>query len=236
MLNSHPNIAWKSELFHPLHENTISIEDGDEPFSLLTGPLGDCRSRVFGFETKFQHLDENGLNVGLNEYLEGLQQLGFNKFILLERKNYLRQAISVARGQLTKTWHVSYSDEKPEFPVFELDVSKVGLGGHNRQLIDCFEFLQDSYENAEQALRSMKNDFLRLSYEDDLELNAGMGLKKTLSFLGVKQIEPSFSLRRLDSRPVSQMISNWKQVFEQLRGTPFEWMCESGHDDSFEAR
>lgn len=230
MLNSHPNIEWKSELFHPLHEKAISLDELNDPFELLVSPLEQCRSRVFGFETKFQHLDENGLDIELPKYLEKLQNLGFDKFILLERKNYLRQAISVARGQLTKTWHLSRGEKKPEFPVFEINVDKIGLGGHDREMIRCFEFLKNSYENAVQAMRAREIDFLPLSYEDDLESNAAIGLRKTLAFLEAKQIKPSISLQRLDSRPVSQMISNWKIVFERLQGSPFEWMCELGED------
>ena len=35
-----------------------------------------------------------------------LAALGFGKFFILSRRNYLRQAISVARGQATGCWHI----------------------------------------------------------------------------------------------------------------------------------
>ena len=228
MLNSHPDIEWQSELFHPLHEKTDSLVAFEDPYELLEAPLSRSNSYLFGFETKFQHLDENGLNVELGAYLVKLRSLGFENFILLERQNYLRQAISVARGQLTKTWHVAPGEKKPEFPAFELDLTKVSLGGHDREIIECFEFLEDSYQNATKVLSSEGIDFLKLSYEDDLESNAGVGLQRTLSFLGLRQIEPAVTLQKLDSRPVSEMISNWQEVFERLKGTRFEWMCEAG--------
>lgn len=227
MLNSHPDIEWRSELFHPLHEKTDALEEYEDPYELLAHPLEQSNSFLFGFETKFQHLDENGLNVELGEYLARLQSLGFEKFILLERQNYLRQAISVARGQLTKTWHVTPGQEKPEFPVFDLDLTKISLGGHHREIVECFEFLDESYRNATDLLRSLEIDFLKLSYEEDLEWDAGVGLQRTLSFLGLQQIKPAVTLQKLDSRPVAEMISNWQEVFERLEGTRFEWMCKS---------
>ena len=80
MAVSHGSIDWQGELFHELHEG----QDKSNPWKHLTGPISTSEKPIFGFETKFQHLDVNGLNVPLNQYIEDLEELGFSKFIVLK--------------------------------------------------------------------------------------------------------------------------------------------------------
>ncbi len=227
MLNAHPELDWKSEVFHSFHESTESQPSGQDPFEILHRSIRDSESLHYGFETKFQHLDSNGLDIDFAGFLAKLQELGFQKYILLERKNYLRQAISVARGQLTKIWHVSQDQAEPLFSEFELDLESISLGGTNRKLEECFEFLDHTYQETTRVIEKSGVPLLHLTYENDLERDAEIGLGKTLSFLGLKKIKPNVSLRKLDSRPVSEMISNHDQLQDRLSKTRYRWMGET---------
>lgn len=226
MLNSHPDIDWKSELFHPVHEKEMSPAELGDPFEFIQSAAVGSAKRTFGFETKFQHLDSNGLDIDFGVFLFRLNAIGFTKFILLERKNYLRQAISVARGQLTKTWHVSEKDAKPNFQPFQFDVDQVGLGGKNRSLIECFKFLESYYQIVLEIFQQCGMEFLHLKYEDDLEGDATIGFSKAICYLDLPTASVTASLQRLDNRSVAEMISNFDEVCGILRGTHFEWMCK----------
>lgn len=227
MLNGHPNLDWQSEVFHSFHESPKADRNGDDPFQILQDSISRSKKRAYGFETKFQHLDSNGLKMGLSGYLTKLREMGFEKFILLERKNYVRQAISVARGQMTQTWHVTEGREKPQFSKFELNLDEISLGGVNRKVEDCFRVLDETYQATKELFRTKEVDFLSLNYEADLENDASIGLKKSLSFLQLKQVDCAVSLQRLDARPVSEMIENFKELRSRIGKTSYGWMCES---------
>jgi hypothetical protein len=60
-------------------------------------------------EIKFFHLDHNGIPLG--EFLEYLKTTGFTKFIVLERKNYLRKLVSSMTGLRKGAFHAAGSVE-----------------------------------------------------------------------------------------------------------------------------
>lgn len=227
MLNAHSQLNWKSEIFHSLHENSRSNTKNADGIEILNSILEESATKKhLGIETKFQHLDSNGLDMELEDFLSLLGQLNFTKFIVLSRRNYLRQAISVARGQMTKTWHVTSSGELPDDSPFEFDLEQVSLGGTNRTLLDCFEFLNTTYDKAIGLFQSLGLDVLKLEYESDLEQDASIGFRKTVSFLGIRNEAPRISLRKLEQRPVSEIVANFSDIKRALANTPYEWMCQ----------
>ena len=227
MLRDHPDVTWAGEVFHALHENEIDIRAIQDPFQMLLGPMRESNRRAFGFETKFQHLDSNGLDISFEEYLTQLQSLNFDRFIVLRRKNYLRQAVSVARGQLTKTWHVAPEIAKPVFKPFRLDPTKIGLGGTDRELVDCFQYLDGVYQKTAEIFTRLKIDCLDLCYEDDLEIDPIIGFQKVANFLKLSSTDPEVSLQKLEARVLTEIISNYDEIRNSLVETQYSWMCEA---------
>lgn len=223
-MNGHPQVEWRSEIFHEFHERDDADKDRTEPIKLLHQFMDQCDLPVFGFETKFQHLDSNGLAIAFDEYIELLNRMGFGKFIVLRRRNYLRQAISVARGQQSKVWHVKSDQSAPNPTPVKLDVTRVGLGGKDREILECFELLDQVYENSLQVLRAQNCENLQLNYEDDLEHNPQLGYQKMTRFLGVKDVPSQVSLQKLGGQPLEQMISNYAEIEKALSNTSYEWM------------
>jgi hypothetical protein len=224
MLQSHPQIEWAGELFHAHHERKDrSVEL--RPFELLKNRIAHSAFRHFGFETKFQHLDSNGLQLDLEAYLLQLNKLGFRKFIVLKRNNYLRQAISVARGQISSMWHVPIKDMVPETEPLYLDTVCVSLGGRNRSILDCFQFLDQSYSDAMDTLRRLSFCLCELCYEEHLQEQPLEGYRLVMDFIRVPYVRPEISVRKLESRPVNQIVSNFDELVRCLKGTKHEWMC-----------
>ena len=58
---------------------------------------------MYGFEAKFFHLDIFELE--LADFLQRLDTLGFERFIVLERKNTLLKVISSLIAHKTGPWH-----------------------------------------------------------------------------------------------------------------------------------
>ena len=225
MLDGHPNIEWRGELFHPLIKKPEELDWIKSPFDLLTHPLAKTNSRLFGFETKFQHLGRKGLDLELGEFLQRLAEFGFGKFILLKRNNYLRQAISVARGKLAGQWHYSSEQPNPQFAPLKLDVNSIILSGRNREILECFEFMNQTYEAAQTALEA-RLPTLQLEYENDLEEDPDSGFQKTIQFLDLPYANSQVTVRKLGGQPIEHMLTNFSEVQDRLAGTQFEWMLD----------
>ncbi len=223
MLNSVPNMQWAGEIFHELHESELNATPMDA-IAHLRSNIPQNNKVAFGFETKFQHLDANGLNVRFVDYVDQLTELGFLKFVFLKRRNYLRQAISVARGQQTKTWHVSADAEKPNFDPVVLDLENISLGGCNRPILKCFEFLDHTYQESEHVMRSLGLDTLTLNYEDDLEPNPDHGFRRICDYMGLPYNPTPCSVQKLESRPIPEIVSDFDKINSCLSGTPYQWM------------
>ncbi|MEM9941216.1 MAG: hypothetical protein AAF939_06465 [Planctomycetota bacterium] len=224
MLNSHPQIKWLGEVFHEAHESNESL-----PSSVQLAKLADQLKggQCTGIETKFQHLDENGLHLDLESLLNELKRLGFHKWIVLRRRNYLRQAISVARGQITGQWHVATASNKTDYRPFALDVEKISLGGRNRSILKCFDDIDQVYRRTETTFSELGLDALWIEYESDLENEPMVGFKKVIGFLGLSNFSPDVSLQKLESRPIEQVISNFEEVTSALQHSRYAWMCDA---------
>ena len=227
MLASRPDLDWKGEVFHGLHENNIPLQPHTNPFEFLDFHWKHSPNHHFGIETKFQHLDSNGLDIELGSFLSGLKNIGFRKIIILKRKNYLRQAISVARGQLTKNWHVSVDEKPPRLPTFELDLERISLGGRNRPILDCFEFLDSTFRQSRAIVEKSNLECLELLYEDDLEIDPLSGYAKVTGFINLPHSDTTVSVRKIENRPVNEIVTNFQEIRQRLKNTTYEWMCDN---------
>lgn len=220
MVGSHPDVDWKGELFHDLHESQDQVEN---PWASFDESISHSRHPIVGFEAKFQHLDSNGLNLPLPEFIYRLKKRNFSHFIVLKRKNYLRQAISVARGQASQRWHFANSQPEPEFTAVLLDPQLVSLGGENRTILECFRFLDSTYEEIVQALES--TTYLFLNYEEDFQDDATVGYNKITQFLEIRpQQNPQCITHRINKESTRHSLSNFETIEKLLCGTPYEWM------------
>jgi LPS sulfotransferase NodH len=227
LLNARAEIDWQGELLHPFHEKEVSVSGVNDPLELITKPLQQSKQPVFGFEAKFQHLDDNGLNLPLGIFVDTLISNGFEKFIVLKRQNYLRQAISVARGQASGLWHQKRGQPKPASDAVRLDVDAVSLGGKNREITKTFQVLDDTYTLATNCFTERIVDVLNLEYERDLENEPQVGFDKACLYLGLKSQPGHISVEKLGGQPLEEMVLNLAEIKERLQSTPWQWMLEN---------
>lgn len=227
LLNARAEIDWQGELLHPLHEKEVSVSGVNDPLKLITKPMQQSKQPVFGFEAKFQHLDDNGLNMPFAIFVDTLISSGFEKFIVLKRQHYLRQAISVARGQASGQWHQKKGQPKPANDAVHLDVDAVSLGGKNREITKAFEFLDDTYALAADCFTERIVDVLNLEYELDLEIEPQVGFDKACLYLGLNSVPGHSSVEKLGGQPLQEMLVNYTEIADRLLNTPWQWMLEN---------
>lgn len=158
--------------------------------------------------------------VSIEELIEKLMNIGFNKFILLRRDNVFRQTLSSHRSlKNVAQWHSRV---------------KGSLGNTTRKIrIDPKHYLQSVTLQKEfqaklrNTLSKMNLDHLELVYEQDILKNYKIALAKICRFtMNDAQFRsiPTAKLTITNPFPVKQCIKNFTETQKVFQGTPYEWM------------
>lgn len=225
MLRQHPDWHWGGELFEK-YMSVLPKQKIDSDFVRRTILTSECASvsPIYGFETKYlpqQHLSDNCLNMKLSAYVNLLNSIGFNYFITLHRRNYLKRAISVQVAMERGSWH---STEKPVSltPVY-INLSSVPNGCKTQSMLDLFDTIEKSYSELKECLSSTKYH-LSLTYEDDIEQNPITAYNKICEFLNVSLQQPQVKLQRINPFPNKDVVQNWEEICGLLKDTQYSWM------------
>lgn len=224
MIARQPKVDWHGELFHAWYEEWTSDQRKEfgEPLRLLTEPLAQSSKPVFGFESKFEHLRPHGLNRSFATFIVELQGLGFSHYVVLRRRNLLRQAISVLRGQKTRQWHFPAGGQAPPPSTVHVDTNSITFAGQRGPVLERFESVDRDYQQALDCLDGQ--NLLQLDFEADIASDPRVAYRKTCQFLGLKpgRIQPD--LQRIGGQPLASIIENFDEVESVLAGSRFAWM------------
>jgi hypothetical protein len=233
LLDKNSQIRWGGEIYHTLRSfyQTLSSTNGEvrftgDPITYTRNAMKGCRKRYFGFELKFFHLKY--LNLTLPEYLTAIGQIGVDRIIVLERRNYLRKIVSSQIANLTNVWHSRHSAS--QLTRIALNVNELCLDHDRKSLL---EFLY-GYEESFNALYSFlsnqrlfrRSDILHLTYEDDVAPDPQIGYGHVCEFLRVSCEPVSTQFKKTTPFKLRQILTNYEEVQAALAGTPFSWMLE----------
>lgn len=227
MLNAHSKFHWAGEIFEAFMgiDASNASETNQRIRKTIDSSRDSTRSRIYGFATKYldqQHLSSECLNISIDDYVTRLDQLGFSHFIVLDRTNYLRRAVSALVGKATGKWH---SHDEPSRPTsVTVDLQSYLTGGQPRSLIQFFESTDDRRNELKRALTNRNS--LQLTYEDDVEQDPMIGYRKICDFLDMADEGPAINLRRTNPFTFRQMIVNYAEVEAALHDTKYSWMIE----------
>jgi len=224
LLNQHSKIHWDSELFHFIYDKElVELKMTNDPINLLKIKMSWPLKEYYGFETKFtkeEHLRKELVNMDLLKYLSTLTDIGFNKFIILKRKNYLKQILSLILATKTKNFHTN--KEMKEAVKVKINYDNSWFGTLNDSLINIFEYLDRSYAEVENCL--YQKDILKLTYEDDILEDPMIALKKVCDFLDIEYNNPVNVFKRTNPFELKDSIENFDELAAHLRNTRFAWM------------
>lgn len=216
LLNQHTEIKWAGEIF----EN-IGYKYGRDSW-VWENPLGMAYMRtkfnyssIFGFELKKRHFKD--VNINIKETVRYLSSIGYEKFIILKRKNYLDKVISRIVGKKIGTWNTKKNIDAPVVRVPTEDV-------RGESLLDLFRNIDEFYLNLEKYLPNEAT--LNITYEDDIKKSPINAYIKIIKFLGIKKEKVKVDTVKLNKRPTREKISNYDEVKRALDGTRYEWMLE----------
>jgi hypothetical protein len=224
MLSQHPDVFWAGEVFEPF----MKTKNAGTPCIAQNTIEDACHSRVsrvFGFETKYlrtQHLCRQCANMRLDEYVALLRRIGFRKFVVLHRANYLRRAISVEVARIRNQWHTQRTVTNATKLV--LDTQKFQTGVGLASLVDSFNSIDTEYSKLCRLLSREETAFL--FYEKDIQNDPRMGYQRVVEFLGIKDVPTTVTLRRTNPFAIKEVVKNLEEVSAVLGDSKFSWMLD----------
>jgi hypothetical protein len=230
LLQQHSRIYWDGEIYEKMFvwiraRQRVLVRD-QEP---LLGP-GDAwpyldrrRKRagvqLYGFECRDYHL--HWLKISLVDYLRAARSRGFTRVIVLERRNLLLKIISNVVAETRNQHHVR-AGVQVERPSLRLDLDQVPLDHGHVEIRSALTRTKRWLEAADAAAAEFEH--LHLCYEDSIQNDPLVAYRQACDFLGVAPESPRIALGKTTAFPLSQIIENFDELRERLRGTEFEWM------------
>ena len=216
LLKQDARIVWGDEILEP-YSNRVNKKDlqpsaWEGAKRLIRNRTMTAGSKIFGFEMKIWHLKRIGVETGTA--LEFLKQQKYDKHILLERKNYLRVIVSGIIGMTTSKWH-SKIGEKPISAKVRLDTKEV------HELLQFFSAFCDEMKSV------LPENHLLLTYEDDILPSPLNAYRKVVNYFELTPREVSVRYQRTNPRDLCEMVLNFEEVRESLKGTEYEWMLHA---------
>jgi LPS sulfotransferase NodH len=230
MLNQHPDVYWAGEIFARMTERHSEVEPGPDALNAIIDKSrrgGRYSGKTFyGFELKYlpqQHLRPAYLDLRLEDCLSRLRQLRVARFIVLQRENYLRQAISVQVGREQRRWHARTTPGKPTRIVLNLESFRPGPP--QISLLDEFRSLEQHHDKLKHLLAG--DEVLYLSYERDILQDPTQAYLKCCRFLDVAPAAPQIKIARTNPFPYEAILLNMPDVAALLRNTKYAWMLDA---------
>lgn len=224
MLGKHSSVHWASELLTHFGTMYPDLEPERRAFRKVIGESQLITNKsVFGFEINYlpgQQLMGCAISMQLGDYLPLLSTMGFTKFIVLRRRNYLRRAVSIEVARVRDLWHTSSPVERPtKIALRNIEEMPEWFGTMDRQRDLLIGLLPEQ-------------ETLLLNYEDHIRDGPLEAYILVTKFLNIEPEPISPDMHRTNAFPLRDVVSNYSEVESALTGTPYEWMLT---DDSCEA-
>ncbi len=228
LLDQNAAVGWEGEIYRKAmayrRDGCIPKKaKGDwpvDPEGLLVARLREQRKAFYGFEVKFQHLQS--LKIGQGDFLCLAERFGCRHFVVLRRENLLRKIVSSRVGSAIGRFHLA---ETPSAPTrVRIDPDRTRIDGVDRRLIDALEMFERQFAELDRLLDGRGQ--LALTYERDVAVDPRVAARKICGFLGVPEGPMEVRYAKSNPFPLPEVIENFDEVRECLRGTRFEWMLE----------
>lgn len=228
LLKQNPKIHWANELYMPvfmgwqLRNNGVEVvgEMVGDPIRILKRSMTGALNKYYGFEVKPFHLKHIGYTT--KDYVEKLESLSFDHFIILERKNKLRSIVSsIIAHQHENMYHLD-TNEKPKVKKAYVDIDEVRVDFNAQPLIKYLEEYEEQMQHLRELLK--EKNLLVLTYEEDIQSDPVDAYSKICVFLNLKCSDVLINYGKTNPYPLREMIENFDEVQSELKGTSFEWM------------
>jgi len=226
LISQHPEVHWDGETYgrvvagikaDGLNRNEVTFD----PVDYVAARMKRSGRSWFGYDLKFSHVTEFGMSI--EQYIDGIEQVGVSKIIALRRRNYLRQVISACNGGRRGHFHLMQGQSRELLPPLELEPHELTVDLYNGSLLEHFRRWDDLYSLLDQLAGTTA---LSLTYEDHIEHDPAVAFELVTEFLGLKPFKPTIRLQRSNPEPVSALLANYDEIHHYLASSSYAWMTE----------
>lgn len=216
MLYQCPGIDWGYEMFNP----EISQIGPGKGYERLPRRLNADRTDRYGFEAVVEQIEAMGMTAPA--FIEQASADGIGAWVLLTRRNLLRQHVSIMLADKSGGYHEQRADfwRPTEQRTLHLDVAK----GAGDWLVSCFRQRERDIAAVREALTGRKS--IELIYEDDVERDPRAAITKLTPFLGLPDYDPVVRYQPVGPHALAETIENFSEVASVLEKTEFAWMLK----------
>lgn len=226
-LEHHRKIAWSREIYEPFFKKADATPSlplhshVPDPFGTIESAITATTRQVFGLEAKPYHLRR--LGISKQDFMETLCTLGFDSFIVVDRKNKLRKIASSIKAHRSGVFHLK-TGSTPAFEKIHIDPEGVSIDRSTTPLIKLIE----EYEHDMAAIRTLLSgrNVLHLTYEDDIQHHPYEAYVGICDFLGIRPGSRRITLAKTTPFALRELVENYGEIQQTLKGTPHEWMLE----------
>ncbi len=226
LLTQHPDYYWDGEIYESIFYHyrdsgipadlSISAHDFIKPRLKHAGP------KFYGFEVKFFHMDLG--NETLAQFMDAMDTLDFQHYIVLKRNNFLRKIVSsriAHEGEAGSGFH-QISQKKRQLRQTAIDINALYLDRETKPLLAFLENYTARFAELDTYMQTRNN--LQLTYEDDVETDPKIGYEKICRFTQMPIHPVQVKLGKTNPFPLNKLIINFSEVEQELKNTEFEWM------------
>ena len=259
LLAQNPNMHWASELYEPMFAKWKEENQQEyaylakepivkNPMEILKNSMNEATKPYYGFAIKPSQFCL--VNSSATKFLNQSFLLNFTYFILIRRKNSLRQIVSDKVARKENIWHLykdkfNWSIVKEIFknsPVQSIrkafskltnwlyrknsKLEKIHLPVNQpKALVERIRDIERTMQEVETLLAG--KNVLKLTYEDDIEQDPQSAYRSICEFVNMEPTKASVTLSKTNPFPLKDMIENFAEVKATLHKTPYEWMPDS---------
>lgn len=222
LLERHPSIFWDGDVFGRSRRRWLDRGGSDEsweadPAAVLRRRMRLAGRAIYGFGARPWEIEQTGLS--LDGFVEILLGAGFDRFILLERRNTLRRVVSSRRAQVAGSHRRRSSRAK-----LRVDPDRVRFDGREASLLEHLREHDRRLNELRERLAGQA--LLELEYERDIRSDPRPGYARACRFLGVDTVDVGVFRARSRPRPLAGLIDDADEVRTAIQGTPYAWMLE----------
>lgn len=217
LLNSHPEIIVGGEIFNPtpqhliekghIPEDKIKLKDSDPEEYLNWFFLSGNKypAKVMGFRLFYEHGKTEREKIW-----KILKETHNIRIIHLQRKNLLRQFVSLQLAEKTSRWLRKESEEIYKYEPILIDYKQ------------CLKYFRKQKRKSQRALDFFESSqILEILYED-LDAVPVRVTDEVTGFLGLDPAELSCDLGKQNFQSLSEVISNYVRLKNRFQDTEWE--------------
>jgi len=233
LLNQHSRIQAQNEIF----SRYMPRRWGDQPVppmqEVLASAVRNAQKPVLNIEVKCLSAQNFALypEARFRDWLEAAAGHGFQRHLLIHRRNGLRRLVSHLMAQRSGVY-VQQQDAQPRDladRLLSIDLEAIQEGVETHSLMGWLERYDHTYQQLRDGLQQWCQEQqqpapLELIYEEVIEPSPQLAYGQVCAALGLEPEPVQVRLKRINPEPLVQLIRNWPEIEALLAPTRFAWM------------